>query len=185
MITAAFAVLLTATAFTILVTRALLTILMTTAGFTLLVITAAFAILMTTAALTLLVITAALAALMIAAALTIAVTTTSTATAALLGTTASGQLGACSGISLHVVGIVAQLADLLTQLVGIGLLGIIVDGQFGGLHVVGVRLHTLEIRHILFEFVGAFLTNAIGLNRHGLLSLGGFLGICAQRDKAY
>jgi len=194
-IAAAFAVLVTAAALAILMTSTFLTVLVTTAGFTILVITTALAILMTstfltvfvtTAGFTILVITAALAALVVAAALTIAVTAASAATAALLGTTASRQFGTCSRISLHIVGVVAQLADLLTQLVGIGLLGIIVDGQFGGLHVVGVRLHTLEIRHILFEFVGALLTNAIGLDGHGLLPFGGrFLSAHAQGDEAY
>ena len=121
--------------------------------------------------------------LMIAATLAVAMTgTTATATAVLLGTTASGKFGTCSLISLHIVGVVTQLADLLTQLVGIGLLGVVVDGQFGRLHVVGVGFNALEIRHVLLELVGAFLTNAVGLDGYGLLSFGGLLSVRAQRD---
>ena len=122
---------------------------------------------------------------MIATTLTITMSGTTTATA-LLHTTACGQFGTCGCISLHIVGIVAQLADLLTQLVGVGLLRIVVDGQLGRLLVVGVGFHALEIRHVLFEFVGTFLADAVGLDRHGLLVLGGrFLGAHTQRDEAY
>ena len=120
--------------------------------------------------------------LMIAATLAVAMTGTSATTTALFGTTASGKFGTCSLISLHIVGIVAQLADLLTQLVGIGLFGVVVDGQFGRLHVVSVGFNALEIRHVLLELVGTFLTNAVGLDGYGLLSFGGLLSVRAQRD---
>ena len=213
---AALTILVTGAAFTVLMTRAALTVLMTGAAFSVLVTRAALTVLVTGTTLgTVLVVTAVVtffvgvmvaaavtafagivvAAIMtalgtvVAAALTITMTGTSTATAlALLHTAASGQFGAGSRISLHVVGIVTQLAHLLTQLVGIGSLRIIVDGQLRRLHVIIVRLHTLEIRHILFEFVGALLTDAIGLDGHGLLTFGGrFALLCthAQRNQAY
>ena len=126
---------------------------------------------------------------MVATTLAITMTGTSAATAlAFLHTAAGGQFGAGSRVGLHIVGIVTQLAHLLTQLVGIGSLRIIVDGQLRRLHVVRIRLHTFEIRHVLFEFVSAFLTNAIGLDRHGLLSFGGRFALLrthAQRNQAY
>ena len=122
---------------------------------------------------------------MVATTLTITMSGTTTTTA-LLHTTAGGQLGTCSRVSLYIVGVVTQLADVRAQLVGIGLLRIVVDGQLGRLLVVGVGFHALEIRHVLFEFVGTFLADAIGLDRHGLLVLGGrFLGAHTQRDEAY
>ena len=48
--------------------------------------------------------------------------------------------------------------------------------------------NALEIRHVLFEFVGALLTHTIGLNRHGLLPFGGRFALLrthAQRNQAY
>ena len=199
---ALLSVLMTSAFLTILVTRALLSVLMTstflsihvTGTFlTFLMTGTCFLLGMVAAAMTTLgtVVSTAMAALctVVATALTVTMTGTSTATAlAFFHTTASGQFGAGSRISLHIVGIVTQLAHLLTQLVGIGLLGIIVDGQLRRLHVIIVRLNALEIRHILFEFVGAFLTNAIGLNRHGLHPFGGRFALLrthAQRNQAY
>jgi len=147
-----------------------------------LVVAAAFAGAMVTAALAIAMVAAALTTTMIATALTVAVTTTATAATALFSTAAGGELSTCSGIRFHVIGIVTQLADLLTQLVGIGSGRIVSDGQLGGLHVVGVVLHSLEIGHVLFELVCTFLTYAIGLDGDSLLLLGGFLGVCAQGD---
>ena len=170
-VAAALTVLMTRALLTILVTGALLTILMTGALLTVLMSSALLTILMTGAALTVLVVATAMTAF---AGIMVAASVSGTAAATsrtLLSTAASGQFGAGSRISLHVVGIVTQLAHLLTQLVGIGSLRIIVDSQLRRLHVVSVRLNALEIRHILFEFVGAFLTNAIGLNRHLTSSL--------------
>jgi len=147
-----------------------------------LVVAAAFAGAMVTTALTIAMVTATLTVAMIAAALTISVAATTATATALFCTTAGGQFSTCSGIRFHVIGIVTQLADLLTQLVGIGSGRIVSDGQLGGLHVVGVVLHSLEIGHVLFELVCTFLTYAIGLDGDSLLLLGGFLGVCAQGD---
>lgn len=91
-----------------------------------------------TATLTVAVIAAALTIAVIAAALAVTMTGTSATTTAPFGTAASGKLSACSGISLHIVGIVTQLADLLAQLVGTGFLRVVDDGQFRRLHVVRV-----------------------------------------------
>lgn len=205
-----------AAAFTILVTSTFLTILVTSATFTVLVTGTAFAVLMASTFLTILVTGAALAVLMTGTFLTFLVTgaalgTALMVTAAVTGfigivvaasmsgtatatsgtffcTTASGQFGSCSRVCLHVVGVVTQLAHLLTQLVGIGLLGIVIDGQLRGLHVIVVRFNALEIRHVLFEFVRTLLTHAIGLDRHGLLPFGGRFALLrthAQRNQAY
>ena len=185
MVTAALAILVTAARLAVLVTTARLTILVTAAGFAILVVAARLAILVTAARFASSVIAATLTVTMVTATLAVAVAATSAAATALLGTAAGRQFGASSGIRLHVVGIVAQLADLLTQLVGIGSGRIIRDGQLGGLHVVRVVLDSLEIGHVLFELVCTFLTDAIGLDRDGLLLLGGrfaLLGIRAQRD---
>ena len=135
---------------------------------------------------------AALLATMVAAVVTAGIgmftTIMSASTGTFFGSAASWQLGSCSRISLHIVGVVTQLAHLLTQLVGIGSLRIIVDGQLRRLHIVRVRLYALEIRHVLFKFVGAFLAHTIGLDCHGLLTLGGrfaLLSVRAQRNQAY
>ena len=109
----------------------------------------------------------------------------STTATALFSTTASGQFCASIRISFHIVSVITQLAHFCTQLVGICFLRVVVDGQLRRLHVVGVGLDTLEIRHILLEFVGAFLAHAVGLDGHGLLVLRGrfaLLGIRSQRD---
>ena len=98
--------------------------------------------------------------------------------------TSSAVLAACgqfltgSGIGLHSIRIVTQLADLLTQLVGSGLLGIIIDRDFCRVGIVSVVFHALEERNIVFETVNAFLTfeRSIGLNGDGL-----HLCISAQR----
>lgn len=187
-----------AAAFTILVTSTFLTILVTSATFTVLVTGAALAVLMTGTFLTFLVTGAALGTvLMVTAAVTgfigivVAASMSGTATATsgtFFCTTASGQFGSCSRVCLHVVGVVTQLAHLLTQLVGIGLLGIVIDGQLRGLHVIVVRFNALEIRHVLFEFVRTLLTHAIGLDRHGLLPFGGRFALLrthAQRNQAH
>ena len=89
-----------------------------------------------------------------------------------------GQFLAGSRIGLHGIGIVAQFADLLTQLVGSGLLGIVIDRDLCRVGIIGVVFHTLEERNIVFETVNAFLTfeRGIGLNGDGL-----HLCISAQR----
>ena len=190
-------ILVTSTTFAILVTGTFLTILMTSATFTVLVTGTALAILVTGTALTLLMASTALAILVVTAVVSafagivVAASmsgTTAATSGTFFGTAAGGQLGTGSRISLHIVGVVTQLAHLLTQLVGIGSLRIIVDGQLRRFHIVRVRLHALEIRHVLFEFVGALLAHTIGLNRHGLLPFGGrfaLLRIRAQRNQAY
>ena len=195
---AAFTVLMTGAALSILVTGALLTVLMSSALLTILMTGALLTVLVSSALLTILMTGTTLGTvLVVAAAMTafagimVAASVSGTAAAtsrALLSTAASGQFGAGSRISLHVVGIVTQLAHLLTQLVGIGSLRIIVDGQLRRLHIVRVRLYALEIRHVLFKFVGAFLAHTIGLDCHGLLTLGGrfaLLSVRAQRNQAY
>ena len=139
------------------------------------------------------VVTTTLAAAMITTTLTASVVAATSATmsaaaaaTALLHTATCGQFGTGSRISLHIVGIVTQLADFLTQLVRIGFLRIVINGQLRRLHVVAVGFHTLEIRHILLEFVGTLLADAVGLDRHGLLVLRGrLLGTRTQRDKAH
>jgi len=121
----------------------------------------------------------------IAAAMGLAAATTA---AGFLRTAAGGQLGSGSRIGLHIVSIVAQLADILAQLVRIGLLGIVVNGQLGRFHVIGIGFDPFEVGHILFKSVGALLANAVGLDGHGLLVLGGrsvLLRTHAQRDKAH
>ena len=185
----------TRTFLTILVTRTALAVLVTSAFLTILVTGTALTVLMASTFLTFLVvatIVTAFAGIMVAAVVTIRIAVVTTAmatpTSTLFGTAASGQLGAGSRICLHVVGVITQLAHLLTQLVGIGSLRIIVDGQLRRLQVVRVGLHTLEIRHVFFEFVGALLAHTIGLDGHGLLPLGGrfaLLSIRAQRNQAY
>ena len=195
---ATFAVLVTSATFTVLVTCTFLTILVTSAALAVLVTGTALAVLMASTFLTFLVTGAALGtALMVTAAVTgfigivVAASMSGTATATsgtFFCTTASGQFGSCSRVCLHVVGIVTQLAHLLTQLVGIGLLGIVIDGQLRGLHVIVVRFNALEIRHVLFEFIRAFLAHAIGLDRHGLLPFGGRFALLrthAQRNQAH
>ncbi len=208
--------LVTSTALTVLVTGTFLTILVTSAAFTVLVTSTALAVLMAGTFLTILVTSAALAVLMASTFLTFLVTGAALGTALMViaavtgfigivvaasmsgtatatsgtffSTTASGQFGSCSRVCLHVVGIVTQLAHLLTQLVGIGLLGIVIDGQLRGLHVIVVRFNALEIRHVLFEFVRTLLTHAIGLDRHGLLPFGGRFALLrthAQRNQAH
>ena len=92
--------------------------------------------------------------------------------------TACRQCGACSLVGGHIVGIVTQLADFFTQNVGIGLLGIVIDGQLGRFHVVGVCFDSFEIRDIFFETVCTFLAHAIGLDHHRLG--GGFLRESAE-----
>lgn len=194
----AFAVLMASTFLTILVTGAALAVLMTGTFLTFLVTGAALAILVAGTFLTFLVTGAALGtALMVTAAVTgfigivVAASMSGTATATsgtFFCTTASRQFGSCSRVCLHVVGVVTQLAHLLTQLVGIGLLGIVIDGQLRGLHVIVVRFNALEIRHVLFEFVRTLLTHAIGLDRHGLLPFGGRFALLrthAQRNQAH
>ena len=188
-VAAAFTILVTSATFTILVTGTLLTILVTSTALTVLVTGTFLTILVTSTALG--------TALMVSAAVTgfigivVAASMSGTATATsgtFFCTTASGQFGSCCWISLHVVGIVTQLAHLLTQLVGIGSLRVIVDGQLRRFHIVRVRLHALEIRHVLFEFVSALLTHTIGLNRHGLLPFGGRFALLrthAQRNQAH
>ena len=122
----------------------------------------------------------------VTATLAVAVTGTSATATALFGTAAGGQFGSRRRIGLHIVGIVAQLADLGAQLVGVGLLRIVIDGQLRRLHVVGVGLDAFEIGHVLFELVGALLAHAVGLDGHGLLVLGGrLLSAHAQGDEAY
>ena len=182
-------ILMTGTALAILMTGTLLTILMTGTALAILVTGTALAILVTgTALCTFLMVTAvvsAFAGIMVAASMS---GTTAATSSTFFGTAASGQFGSCCLVSLHVVGIVTQLAHLLTQLVGIGSLCIIVDGQLRRFHIVRVRLHALEIRHVLFEFVGALLAHTIGLNRHGLLPFGGRFALLrthAQRNQAY
>ena len=196
-VAAALTVLMTRALLTILVTGALLTVLMSSALLTILMTGALLTVLMSSALLTILMTGAALTVLVVATAMTafagimVAASVSSTAAATsrtLLSTAASRQFGAGSRISLHIVGVVTQLAHLLTQLVGIGSLRVIVDGQLRRLHVIIVRLHTFEIRHILFEFVGALLTDAIGLDGHGLLTFGGRFALLrthAQRNQAY
>ncbi len=195
---ATFTVLVTGTFLTSLVTSTALAVLMAGTFLTILVTGAALAVLMTGTFLTFLVTGAALGtALMVTAAVTgfigivVAASMSGTATATsgtFFCTTASGQFGSCSRVCLHVVGVVTQLAHLLTQLVGIGLLGIVIDGQLRGLHVIVVRFNALEIRHVLFEFVRTLLTHAIGLDRHGLLPFGGRFALLrthAQRNQAH
>ena len=92
--------------------------------------------------------------------------------------TACRQCGTCSLVGGHIVGIVTQLADFFTQNVGIGLLGIVIDGQLGRFHVVGVCFDSFEIRDIFFETVCTFLAHAIGLDHHRLG--GGFLRESAE-----
>ena len=206
-VAAAFTILVTSATFTILVTGTFLTILVASAALAVLVTCAALAVLMASTFLTILVTSAALAVLMTGTALCtfLMVTavmsafagivvaaamsgTTAATSSTFFGTAACRQFGSCSLICLHVVGIVTQLAHLLTQLVGIGSLRVIVKGQLRRLHIIIVRLHALEIRHILFELVGAFLAHTIGLNRHGLLPFGGRFALLrthAQRNQAY
>ncbi len=197
-VAAAFTILVTGATFTVLVTSAAFAILVTSTALTVLVTSAALAVLMASTFLTFLVTGAALGtALMVTAAMTgfigivVAASmsgTTAATSSTFFSTTASGQFGSCSRICLHVVGIVTELAHLLTQLVGIGSLRVIVDGQLRGLHVIVVRPNALEIRHVLFEFIRAFLAHAIGLDGHGLLPFGGrfaLLSTHAQRNQAY
>ena len=188
-VAAAFTILVTSTTFAVLVTGTFLTFLVTSTALTVLVTGTFLTFLVTGAALgTALMVTAAVTGFI---GIVVAASMSGTATATsgtFFSTTASGQFGSCSRICLHVVGIVTQLAHLLTQLVGIGSLRIIVDGQLRRFHIVRVRLHALEIRHVLFEFVGALLTHTIGLNRHGLLPFGdrfALLRTHAQRNQAY
>ena len=185
----ALAVLVTGTLLTILMTGTALAILVTGTLLTILMTGTALAILVTgTALCTFLMVTAVVSAF---AGIVVAASMSGTATATsstFFCTTASGQFGSCCWISLHVIGVVTQLAHLLTQLVGIGSLRVIVNGQLRRFHIVRVRLHALEIRHVLFEFVGALLTHTIGLNRHGLLPFGGRFALLrthAQRNQAY
>lgn len=197
-VAAAFTILVTSTFLTILVTGTALTVLVTGTFLTILVTSTALAVLMAGTFLTFLVTGAALGTvLMVTAAVTgfigivVAASMSGTATATsgtFFCTTASGQFGSCSRVCLYVVGVVTQLAHLLTQLVGIGLLGIVIDGQLRGLHVIVVRFNALEIRHVLFEFVRTLLTHAIGLDRHGLLPFGGRFALLrthAQRNQAH
>ena len=162
---------------------------MVAAAFAISMVTTAFAISVIATAFAVSVVTAAFAISMVTATLCAAMTGATAATAlTFLNTTAGRQFGSCSGIRLHVVGIIAQLADLLTQLVGVGSGSIVGDGQFGGLHIVRVVLNALEIRHVLFEFVRTFLADAIGLDGDSLVLLGGRLALLcahAQRDEAY
>jgi len=138
------------------------------------------------------VISAALAAAMTGTTATAVISTAlaitmagATATAP-FGTTTGRKFGTGSRISLHIVGIVTQLANFRAQLLGIGLLRVVGDGQLGRLLVVGVGFHALEIRHILFEFVGTLLADTVGLDRHGLFVLRGrLLGTHTQRDEAH
>ena len=198
MVAAAFTVFMTSAALAVLVTCTFLTILVTSAALAVLVTGTALAVLMASTFLTFLVTGATLGtALMVTAAMTgfigivVAASMSGTATttsSTFFSTTASGQFGSCSRICLHVVGIVTELAHLLTQLVGIGSLRVIVDGQLRGLHVIVVRLNALEIRHVLFEFIRALLAHAIGLDSHGLLPFGdrfALLRTHAQRNQAH
>ena len=178
-----------AAAFTILVTGTFLTILVTSTALAVLMAGTFLTFLVTGAALgTVLMVTAAVTGFI---GIVVAASMSGTATATsgtFFCTTASGQFGSCSRVCLHVVGVVTQLAHLLTQLVGIGLLGIVIDGQLRGLHVIVVRFNALEIRHVLFEFVRTLLTHAIGLDRHGLLPFGGRFALLrthAQRNQAH
>jgi len=215
-VAAAFTILVTSTALAILVTGTFLTILVTSTALTILVTGTFLTILVASTALAILVTGTLLTILMTGTALAILVTgtalctflmvtavvsafagivvaasmsgTTAATSSTFFGTAAGRQFGSCCWISLHVIGVVTQLAHLLTQLVGIGSLRVIVNGQLRRFHIVRVRLHALEIRHVLFEFVGALLTHTIGLNRHGLLPFGGRFALLrthAQRNQAY
>ena len=79
-------------------------------------------------------------------------------------------------VGRNIVCIVTQFADLLAQLIGISFAGIVVDGQLGRFHIIGIGLHALEVRDVFTELVGTFLTDAVGLDHHrldvGLLSEG-------------
>ncbi len=90
-------------------------------------------------------------------------------------TAASRQFGAGSGIGLEIIRIVTQVAYLLADLVGSGLLGIIRHRQLGRGFVVCIILHTLEERDILFETVHTLLAvfGSICLDGHRSAGLGG------------
>ena len=88
---------------------------------------------------------------------------------------AGRQFGAGSGVGLEIICIITQVAHLLADLVGSGLLGIIRHRQLGRGFVVCIILHTLEEGDILFETVHAFLAvfGSICLDGHRSAGLGG------------
>jgi len=105
---------------------------------------------------------------------------------------AGRQFGTGSGVGLEIIGIVTQVAHLLADLVGSGLLGIIRHCQLGRGFVVFIILHTLEERDILFETVHALLAvlGSICLDGHRSAGLGGRsidfgLGGRAQREDGH
>ena len=88
---------------------------------------------------------------------------------------ADRQFGAGSGVGLEIICIITQVAHLLADLVGSGLLGIIRHRQLSRGFVVCIILHTLEEGDILFETVHAFLAvfGSICLDGHRSAGLGG------------
>ena len=109
------------------------------------------------------------------------------------GILATGRkFGTSSRVGLEVVGVIAQVAHLLTNLVGRSFLRIIRHRQLGSCLVIRIILHTFKEGNILFETIHAFLAilGGIGLNGHRGAGLGGrssgfVLGISTQRKDGH
>ncbi len=109
------------------------------------------------------------------------------------GILATGRkFGTSSRVGLEVVGVIAQVAHLLTNLVGRSFLRIIRHRQLGSCLVIRIILHTFKEGNILFETIHAFLAilGGIGLDGHRGAGLGGrssgfVLGICTQRKDGH
>ena len=96
-------------------------------------------------------------------------------TAATLGfaTAASGQFGTSLSVGLHIVSIIAELADTFADGIGSRLFGIIGDRQLGGSHIIDTCLNPFKCGDSSLHHLGTAATLAVGLDRYILRGLSG------------
>ena len=92
---------------------------------------------------------------------------------------AGRQFGASLGIGLHIVGIIAELADTIADSLGGRLFGIIGDRQLGSGHIIGTSLHSFKGRNGSLHHLGTATALAVGLDSYILR------GLCGQSHSGH